>query len=199
MHYQERHETEEGTKAITNKGGSIAGSSITPTMPHFQLASGVLTHNLPANCCKLPMGAKLSVHCTIYIAASTDEIAFSIADQCDTLSVMRLLTVCDVTQRIIRRYMASVYDVNTLYEPFFGSRLSCTDFRRVQADTGALVSGFQAVQLFSRSRYHDSTLDLYVDCFQSKYMVRCLLQHGYRYVPSAAVHALVTTLWREHK
>lgn len=134
------------------------------------------------------MGAALSACCTINTVILTDEMAFSIADQCDTLSVLRLLTVCDATQRIIRRYIASVYDVNVIYKPFFGNLSRCIDFRHVLADTGALVSGFQAVQLLSRSRYLDNTLDVYVDCFQSEYMVRCLLQHGYRYVPSAAVH-----------
>lgn len=133
------------------------------------------------------MGAALSVYCTINTAIFTDEIVFSIADHCDTMSLLRLLTVCNATQRIIRRYIATVYDVNNIYIPFFGNLSRCSDFRSVLADTGALVSGFQAIQLLSRVRYPDSTLDVYVDCFQSEYIIRCLLRNGYRYVPSAAV------------
>ena len=76
------------------------------------------------------MGAALSVYCTINTAIFMDKIAFSIADHCDTLSVLRLLAVCNATQCIIRRYIAAVYDINTIYKPFFGSLPRCTNFRR---------------------------------------------------------------------
>lgn len=134
------------------------------------------------------MGVALSSHGNIDNTILRDEIAFHIAGFCDILSIMRLMTVCDAVQRTIRRYITSVYDVNNVYKPFFGSHARCLEFRRVLADTGALVSGYQAVQLLNRSRCADSSLDIYVDCFQSEYLVRCLLLLGYRYVPASKVN-----------
>lgn len=127
------------------------------------------------------MGVVLSAHTTV-----TDEIAFRIADHCDTQSVMRLMAVCNAWQHVMRRYKTRVYDANTILEPFFGCCSGCLDFRRVLADTGALVSGSQAIQLLTRNRNFnsDSTLDIYVHCLQSEYLARCLLQQGYRYVPT---------------
>ena len=52
------------------------------------------------------------------------------------------------------------------------------------ARAGALVSGSQVVQYFSHSHYAGSDLDLYVHHQESEYIARCLVELGYKYVPS---------------
>ena len=116
---------------------------------------------------------------------ATEQIAFQIFDHCDTLSVIHLMTVCKASEHLIRKYMANAYDVNNIYTSFFACHSRCLEFRRMLADTGALVSGYQAVQLFSRSYDLDSSLDIHIHYSQTDAAACWLLRQGYRHVPTS--------------
>ncbi|KAG8819209.1 hypothetical protein FRC19_010028, partial [Serendipita sp. 401] len=58
-------------------------------------------------------------------------------------------------------------------------------FRSIQAETGTLISGSQALQFFDRAHYLDSDLDLYVSCRHTLTVGLFLLSIGYRFEPTA--------------
>ena len=74
--------------------------------------------------------------------------------------------------------------MNDIYRKFFDTDEDIITFRREMGKAGALVSGSQVVQYFSRSHYAGSDLDLYVHHQESEYIAMCLVELGYKYVPS---------------
>ncbi|KAG9045896.1 hypothetical protein FS842_001045 [Serendipita sp. 407] len=104
------------------------------------------------------------------------------------LSVKDVLNVskaCRATLLAVNAWLPSAYNINKHLEPFFGDLKNTLRFRSIQAETGTLISGSQALQFFDRAHYLDSDLDLYVPCRHTLTVGLFLLSIGYRFEPTA--------------
>ncbi|KAF7971100.1 hypothetical protein HWV62_22098 [Athelia sp. TMB] len=124
------------------------------------------------------------------------EPAFAIQSE----RVARLLTVIDITDGILRStqsildifafgltchlahraaklYTARAYDIHRELSRFFSDPM---EFRRMQAETGTLISGSFAVQFFERTVYPGSDMDIYAHPGFSKSVGEWLYEEGYR-------------------
>ena len=118
------------------------------------------------------------------ICTIEEHIAFRILHFSDTSSLLSWMATCKTLQATTKKYMAEAFNMNTIYSKFFNTDEDILSFRREIAKAGALVSGSQVVQYFSRSHYAGSDLDVYVHYHESEYIAMCLLELGYKYVPS---------------
>ncbi|KAI0337050.1 hypothetical protein BDW22DRAFT_1364556 [Trametopsis cervina] len=82
-----------------------------------------------------------------------------ILTHCTPGTLARLAQTCRAFHNVVQAYSASVFDINAHFRRFFDDPLG---FRSLQARTGALVSGSNALQYFGRVVYEESDLDLYV-------------------------------------
>lgn len=82
--------------------------------------------------------------------------------------------------------MRRAFNVNRLYSRYFSDPIA---FRCLQSTTGALVSGLTALQLFDRSFYPESDLDIYVPFHGRKQLGHFLLNAGYRFVHNFFQHS----------
>ncbi|KIM24572.1 hypothetical protein M408DRAFT_26867 [Serendipita vermifera MAFF 305830] len=69
--------------------------------------------------------------------------------------------VCSIVHRAVKKWLLSAYNIEKHFSHFFDDPMS---FRILQARTGAIVSGSNALQFFEGLYYPDSDLDLYVPC-----------------------------------
>ena len=120
----------------------------------------------------------------VAICTIDQRIAFRIFDFSDTRTLLNWMATCRTLQATTKQYIAQAFDMNIIYRKFFDTDEDILIFRRQMAKAGALVSGSQVVQYFSRSHYAGSDLDLYVHHLESEYIAICLLELGYKYVPS---------------
>lgn len=97
--------------------------------------------------------------------------------------LMRLARVCRTSHAAVRSHIARCYNINTHLSHFFSDPLS---FRSLQARTGALISGSNALQFLDRTHYPEADLDIYC-----AYEVRAelgwwLIRHeGYTFKPNS--------------
>ena len=94
------------------------------------------------------------------------------------------MATCKTLQVSTKKYMDEAFNMNVIYKKFFPEDKDILTFRREMAKAGALVSGSQVVQYFSHSHYPGSDLDIYVHHQESEYIAMCLVELGYKYVPS---------------
>ena len=73
-------------------------------------------------------------------------------------SLIRLSLVCKKTFSAVQQFYKRAYNINRHLSRFFHDALS---FRSLQARTGTLISGSNALQFLERTVYKDSDLDLY--------------------------------------
>ena len=135
------------------------------------------------------MGSSLSIDTSgttndLAVCTIEEHIAFCIFHFSDTSMLLNSMATCKTLQTTTKRYMAEAFNMNIIYRKFFATDEDILTFRREIARAGALISGSQVVQYFSRSHYAGSDLDLYVHHHESEYIVMCLLELGYKYVPS---------------
>lgn len=78
--------------------------------------------------------------------------------------------------------MQHAFSVDKLLSPYFTST-EVIRFRKLQCDTGALISGSTALQFFDRVTYSESDLDVYVEHRFSRTLAEWLLEIGYTYAP----------------
>ncbi|VDC03936.1 unnamed protein product [Peniophora sp. CBMAI 1063] len=80
----------------------------------------------------------------------------------------------------MRAYSRRVFSITRVLSPFFKD---CDSFREMQSRTGTLISGSTALQVFERTTYTDSDLDLYVEHRYALDVVKHLDQEGYTFIP----------------
>ena len=78
--------------------------------------------------------------------------------------------------------MRRAFSIDKLLSPYF-TPTEVTQFRELQSQTGTLISGSTALQLFDRVTYSESDLDLYVEHRFSRALAEWLLEIGYTYAP----------------
>ena len=97
-------------------------------------------------------------------------------------SLLRFSRTCKTCLVIIKSYIARAFNINRHLSRFFPDPIA---FRSLQAWTGTLVSGSNALQFFDRSFYPESDLDIYVPGRYKAEVGRWLLSAGYEFKPNS--------------
>jgi hypothetical protein len=81
----------------------------------------------------------------------------------------------------MQNYSRRAWNVDRHLGRFFSNPRA---FRELQARTGTLVSGSNALQFFDRSFYPESDLDVYLHCGREREVGAFLIADGYQFQPS---------------
>ena len=100
--------------------------------------------------------------------------------------MFRLSRTCKLARLAVQDYVTCAYDINSLFNAFFED---VPAFRRLQAKTGAIVSGSLALQFLDRTRYPGTDCDLYVTARHAKGIGEWIMANdgagrAYRFTPS---------------
>ncbi len=82
----------------------------------------------------------------------------------------------------VTAYTRRKFQLHSLLERYFSAD-EVLEFRRLQFNTGMLISGSTALQFFNRTVYSEADLDLYVEHRLRKSVAIWLVHVGYTYVP----------------
>ncbi|KAI1787861.1 hypothetical protein LXA43DRAFT_895612, partial [Ganoderma leucocontextum] len=94
---------------------------------------------------------------------------------------LRFSRTCKEADAAVSAYIAKAFDVDKRLRRFFSDPLA---FRHIQARTATLISGSFALQLFDRTSYMSSDLDLYLHLEHRRTVGRWLLDEaGYSFSP----------------
>ncbi|TDL21038.1 hypothetical protein BD410DRAFT_771825 [Rickenella mellea] len=96
---------------------------------------------------------------------------------------------CWTARRAVQDYTRRTFNINTHLRRFFTNPIS---FRCLQARTGTVISGSNALQFLDRSFYSDSDLDLYVYPHHAIDVGNWVMKHGgmeYTFKPILNQHA----------
>ncbi|KAL6299604.1 hypothetical protein BKA93DRAFT_753336 [Sparassis latifolia] len=97
-------------------------------------------------------------------------------------SLVSMGRVSRITRRAVQDYSSRAFSVNRLLTRFFSDPVA---FRSLQARTATLISGSFGVQLFDRSLYSESDLDLYPHSQHVREVGEWLRREGYIFMPSS--------------
>lgn len=97
--------------------------------------------------------------------------------------IIQLSKTCRLARTAIADYIRRAFNINKHLSRYFDNPV---DFRSLQARTGTLISGSNALQFFDRSFYPDSDLDLYVPNMWAEEVGIWMSQHGYVFKPLPA-------------
>lgn len=94
-------------------------------------------------------------------------------------TLMRFSRTCHAAHAAVRSHVARTFDINVHLSHFFTSLLA---FCSLQARTGALISGSNALQFLNRTHYPEADLDIYCAYKTREEVGRWLIQHeGYNF------------------
>lgn len=114
-----------------------------------------------------------------------DDIIYdSLFDQASPATMIAIGQTCRTTQNAQIDYISRTFDINRHLGGFFDS---ANDFRLVQAKTGTLISGSNALQFMGRVSFPSSDLDLYVDTRNASELcdwIMLQVRKRYRFVPT---------------
>ncbi|EJD33901.1 hypothetical protein AURDEDRAFT_177031 [Auricularia subglabra TFB-10046 SS5] len=91
--------------------------------------------------------------------------------------LQRLARTCRHMKAVVAHSLPRLYDIDVFLAQFFGD-LSA-EFRFLQACTGLLISGSQALQFLDRTRYGSCDIDLYVGALAALVVIDWLLYRGF--------------------
>ncbi|KIJ50912.1 hypothetical protein M422DRAFT_158739 [Sphaerobolus stellatus SS14] len=94
-------------------------------------------------------------------------------------ALIRVSRTCRLARGAVKDYSRRAYSINDLRR-FFADPIG---FRSLQARTGALISGSQALQFFERVRWPASDLDIYVWPETALEVAALIVKEGYEFRP----------------
>ena len=106
-------------------------------------------------------------------------------DECSPSTLIKISQTCRLANRSVEDYIGRAFDVNRLLSRYFSDPLS---FRRLQASTATIIGGSAALQLFSRTFWDDTGLDLFVPRVWGREVGEFLLRSGYSFIPCPPQH-----------
>jgi len=86
-----------------------------------------------------------------------------IFNRCETKEIFQVSQTCSSMREVSRRYWAEVLNAKRVLQPFFSTEVQMLQFLNMLSNTGAIVSGSTALQLFARTTFNDTDLDVYVE------------------------------------
>jgi hypothetical protein len=95
-------------------------------------------------------------------------------------TLARYSRTCRGSRDAVLAFNRRAYNINRHLSRFFDNP---HEFRAMQACTGTLISGSNALQFLDRTLYEDADLDLYVDDLYREEVGRYLERIGYRFEP----------------
>ncbi|EIN08753.1 hypothetical protein PUNSTDRAFT_143482 [Punctularia strigosozonata HHB-11173 SS5] len=105
----------------------------------------------------------------------------AIFSQADELAIVRFRRTCHPARFAVDDYLVRACNIDKHLSRFFTDTKA---FRNLQAQTATVISGSTALQLFLRTTYPGSDLDLYVYPSKAREIGNWLLAaEGYEYVP----------------
>lgn len=108
----------------------------------------------------------------------------AILSRTSPVSFIRFGCTCRVARDAVSNFCSRAFSINRHLLHYFSNPI---DFRSLQARTGTLISGSNALQFFDRSFYPESDLDLYTHPGRSREVGLWLIRNeGYHFVPSAS-------------
>ncbi|KAI0337047.1 hypothetical protein BDW22DRAFT_1364549 [Trametopsis cervina] len=115
---------------------------------------------------------------------TTSSIRDRVFVYCTPGTLIILSRVCRTLRTDVDRYFEHALDINAHLSRFFDNPRA---FRSLQARTGTLISGSNALQFFERTVYEGSDLDLYVVDKKVHAVAKWLMEDaGYTFVPTQA-------------
>ncbi|TFY80353.1 hypothetical protein EWM64_g3656 [Hericium alpestre] len=109
---------------------------------------------------------------------SVDEVYDRIFSCCSPGTLIRLSWTCRAAYAALHSYYRRGFNINRHLARYFPDPRA---FRCLQARTGTLVSGSNALQFFDRTHYPNSDLDLYVSMTDAVVVADWLVAAGYVY------------------
>jgi hypothetical protein len=125
----------------------------------------------------------------MFASTVRDRVLLSV-DVCDLLlshctpaSMFQYGSVSKATHILTKSYVRRTFDIDRHLSRFF---VDAEGFRVVQAKTGTLISGSNALQFFARTCYTEADMDLYVPRGRETHVGKFLLGEGYKFVATKA-------------
>ncbi|THH29790.1 hypothetical protein EUX98_g4388 [Antrodiella citrinella] len=97
------------------------------------------------------------------------------------LEFLRFARTCRLVYSIVTSYVKRTFNINRFLTRYFPDLVA---FRALQARTGTLLSGSNALQFLDRTYYPESDLDLYIPKQCDRKVTSWLILSGYTFVPS---------------
>ncbi|KAG8850658.1 hypothetical protein FRB91_008868 [Serendipita sp. 411] len=132
----------------------------------------------------MEIGYSVSFFSSGAILWSASTIVDVIYSQPSVADIISLSKVCKATYYAVKAWFPSVYNINSHLKKFFGNLGNVLAFRSLQAATGTIISGSQALQFFDRTYYPGSDLDIYVPCRDVTIVGNFFLSIGYLFEPN---------------
>lgn len=117
----------------------------------------------------------------IHRAFRCQPVCESLLDHLSARSLVRFSAVCHLSRDLVFAYYRYRFSINQHLARFFEDPVA---FRSLQARTGTLISGSNALQFFDRTHYPESDLDIYTYPGYAAEVGMELLKYGYEFVPS---------------
>lgn len=99
-------------------------------------------------------------------------------------SIFRTARTCHIARQASIDYQSRAFDIHRHLKRFFADPVG---FRALQAQTGAVISGSNALQFFDRDIYPDSDLDIFVNVGNALDVCTWIAQgagYGYSFEPN---------------
>ncbi|KAG2123282.1 hypothetical protein DEU56DRAFT_830141 [Suillus clintonianus] len=106
-------------------------------------------------------------------------------------TLVRLSLTCRTTHKAVTRFFKRAYNVNRHLSHYFPDPLS---FRSLQARTGLVISGSNALQFLDRTFYPESDLDVYSHAGHVYEVLEWIESTGYKFEP----HKYQGEDWHDH-
>jgi hypothetical protein len=124
------------------------------------------------------------------------------ADVLDTIlgllpvpDLLHVATCGRAARDIVCAYMHRVYHIQRILSRFFND---VDSFRREMALSGTIISGSQALQLFSHKYWKESNLDLYVPRDKVNHISDVIKREGYDELPNNRKPVLINSSYHTY-
>ena len=107
-------------------------------------------------------------------------VAFKILDYLTSPDLCRLLRVSKTFHRLVTETLPLLYNIRHQLQKYFRN---VDGFRRLQSNTGSIISGSFALQFFLRCSWADTGLDLFVTHGAVLKVAKWLTRNDYQFVP----------------
>jgi hypothetical protein len=120
---------------------------------------------------------------TLSLESVPTEIWALIFDSCDVRQIFRISRTCRGMKRLTTSYWNAILNPIRVLRPFFVDHVQMVEFLKLLDETGAIVSGSTALQLFARTSYEDTDLDLYVERIAYEQTLIQMQLQGFHKIP----------------
>lgn len=110
-------------------------------------------------------------------------LADVLCNSSSAVTLYRLSATCRDAYYAVASYRRRTYNLETHFSHYFTDVIS---FRKLQSETGLLVSGSSVLQFLSRRTFPLSDLDLYTSSATGVQCGQWLMKNGYRFVDNGA-------------